>query len=288
MRKFQLFRLAGFAVLLASFAAGFALADTHKPAVNRELRGRIDAVYEHQNERVDAALRSLKPQRAGVRDLYFVGFAGFGNQDVFRKEVERVREMFDTKYGTAGHSIVLVNNPETLDRYPMATPETLSRALRGIGKQFDPKEDVLFLFMTSHGQPHRGFVTGLLLYDFGTVTPKSLEKTLKAAGIRNRIVFMSSCYSGQFVPVLRGKDSLVITASSANRPSFGCTTDADWTWFGESYFVDALPQSGKFEPAFYAAQKAVARREHAEKVRPSHPQIAMGREMRKILKEIGH
>jgi hypothetical protein len=281
-------RWAGFLALFAVLASGVAAAEARKPAAGKELRARIDAAYEHQTDKVDAALHALKPQRPGVRDLYFVGFAGFGNQDVFRKEAERVRTMFDKKYGTAGHSLVLVNNPDTLDRYPLATPENLSRVLRGIGRQFDRKNDVLFLFMTSHGQPRRGFVTGLSLYSFGEVTPKSLEKTLNAAGIRNRIVFVSSCYSGQFVPALRSRDSLVITASAANRPSFGCTTDAEWTWFGESYFADALPRSGKFEQAFYAAQKAVERREHSEHVRPSHPQISLGREMRKILKEIGH
>lgn len=288
MRKLQFIRLAGLAIALVALTGSSVLADAHKRAVNYELRGQIDIVYEQQTKKVDAALDQLKPQRPGVRDLYFVGFAGFGNQDVFRKEVERVRAMFDADYDTAGHSILLINNPDTLERYPLATPETLGRVLRGIGKRFDPKEDVLFLFMTSHGLPHRGFVTGMALYDFGTVTPKSLERALNAAGIRNRIVFVSSCYSGQFVAALKGKGSLVITASAANRPSFGCTTDAEWTWFGESYFADALPRSGRFESAFYDAQKAVTQREHSEKQRPSRPQISLGGEMRKILREIGH
>jgi hypothetical protein len=288
MRRLRPIHLFAFVVALLVFGGRLALADPRQSAAMEKLRAQIDVVYEQQAEKVDEALHALQPQHPGVRDLYFVGFAGFGNQDVFRKEVERVRDLLDAKYGTAGHSIVLINNPDTLDRYPLATPETLSRTLRGIGKQFDPKEDVLFLFMTSHGLPHRGFVTGLSLYNFGIVTPRSLERTLNAAGIRNRIVFVSSCYSGQFVPALKSRGSLVITASAANRPSFGCETDADWTWFGESYFVDALPQSGKFERAFYAAQKVVTRREHSEHMRPSRPQISMGKEMRKILQEIGH
>lgn len=292
MRKLQFMRLTGAAVVIAGFLSvfgcGAALAGAGRSAADEAYRHRIDAVYDQQRARVDAVLHALKPQRPGVRDLYFVGVAGFGDEEVFRKEVEHVRQLFDARFDTGGHSVVLINNPATLERYPLATPETLNRVLRGIGQQFDRQEDVLFLFVTSHGLPRRGFITGLAPYSFGFVTPRSLEHALDAAGIRNRVILVSACYSGQFVPALKGEDTLVITASAADRPSFGCTPRADWTWFSESYFVEALPKDGKFEQAFYDARKAVKRREHAGHIRPSRPQMAIGRAMQKLLQELGH
>ena len=41
-----------------------------------------------------AALRGNQP---GVVDLYFVGFAGTADQDVFLKEVRSVTELFDRR-----------------------------------------------------------------------------------------------------------------------------------------------------------------------------------------------
>jgi hypothetical protein len=286
MRLFLRIFLVATLAALASATSLQAFEKRAKP--DPRLTAQIEALGKRQPEMIETALKGLAPQRPGVRDLYFVGFAGFGNQDVFRKEAERVRELFDTKFGTSGRSIILVNNPATLDRYPLATPKNLRRVLAGIGKQFDPKEDLLFLFMTSHGLPRKGFVATLAQFDFGLITPKVVMKALSAAGIQKRIVVVSACFSGQFVPALASNESLIITASAADRTSFGCTTDAEWTWFGESYFVDALPKRGSFERAFYEAVNAVAVREVFEHVKPSQPQISMGNEMRKILEELGY
>lgn len=286
MRLFQKTFLAVLAITLAFATNLLALERTAKP--DPKLIARIEAVGKRQPQMVEKTLKDLAPQRPGVRDLYFVGVAGFGGQEVFRKETERVRELFDAKFGTSGRSIILVNNLATLDRYPLATPNNLRRVLAGISKQFDPKEDVLILFMTSHGLPRKGFVTGLAHFDLGMITPNLLAESLAAGGIKNRIVVVSSCFSGLFVPALASSDTLIITASSADRASFGCTTDAEWTWFGESYFVDALPKRGKFEPAFYEAENAVAVREVFEKMPPSKPQISLGDGMRKILEELGY
>ncbi len=285
----SLFRKVLLAAALTALAPATNLQALEKPAkADLELTARIEAAGKNQPQKVEEILKQLAPQRPGVRDLYFVAFAGYGDQDVFRKEAERVRELFDTKFGTRGHSIILVNNPATLDRYPLATPNNLRRVIAGLGKQLDPNEDLLFLFMTSHGMPQKGFVTGLAEFDFGLITPKLVAEALSAAGIKKRIVVVSSCFSGQFIPALASSESLVITASAADRASFGCTTDADWTWFGESYFVDALPKQGKFEPAFYEAETAVAVREVFEQLQPSRPQISMGEGMRKILEELGY
>jgi hypothetical protein len=252
------------------------------------LQIRVKAALPRQPQLLQEALHALAPQRPGVRDLYFVGFAGYGDQDVFRKEVERVRALFDQEFGTHGHSLVLVNSPVTLDRYPLATLANLKTVLAALGKELDPNEDVLFLFLTSHGSQRTGIALRLNGRGLGDIAPRQLASVLAAAGIKNRVVVISSCFSGQFVPSLANDDSLVITAAAANRSSFGCTTDAEWTYFGKGYFLDALPKQKKFIPAFYDARHLVGVREIWDRMPPSQPQISIGSHIGQILQELGY
>jgi len=278
--------LIALAALIA--AAGLALAN---PAVQRtdpKLQTRVNAALSHQMELLQRELAALKPQRPGTRDLYFVGFAGYGDQDVFRKEVERVRDLFDRQFGTRGHSLMLVNSPSTLDRYPLATLANLRVALGALSKKLDPKEDVLFLFMTSHGDQRSGLSVRLNGRALGDIRPQELAAALTAAGIRNRVIVISSCFSGQFVRPLANADSLVITAAAANRASFGCATEAEWTYFGKGYFVDALPKERNFVRAFHDARRSITAREMWDQIPPSDPQIWVGSHIERVLGELKH
>jgi hypothetical protein len=275
-------------VLSLALAGVPAYADPPPHRTDPALQARVQAALPRQPALLDEALKRIAPQRAGVRDLYFVGFAGYGDQDVFRKEVERVRALFDARFGTAGRSLILVNHLGTLERHPLATLRNLRQALAAIGRRLDPEEDMLFLFVTSHGDRKHGAAVQLNGRNLGAISPARLAEALKASGIQKRVIVVSACYSGQFIPALKSDDTLVITASSANRPSFGCSTDAEWTWFGESYFVDALPKAGKFVEAFARARQSVRARETKENERPSLPQISLGPRIALVLKELGY
>src|SRR5262245_60852399 len=102
---------------------------------------------------IEAALNRLSPQRPGVTDLYFVGMAGDGEEGVFRREVESVRKLFDARFGANSRSLALINSPGTVATLPLATPDNLRQVLAHIGQVMNPDEDVLFLFLTSHGGP---------------------------------------------------------------------------------------------------------------------------------------
>jgi hypothetical protein len=276
------------ALALPVAAASSAFAEPPLKQSDPALQMRVKAALPRQPQLLQEALHALAPQRPGVRDLYFVGFAGYGDQEVFRKEVERVRDMFDQEFGTRGHSLVLVNNPLTLDRYPLATFENLKTVLAAIGKQLDPEEDVLFLFLSSHGGQRSGVALRLNGRRLGDIAPRQLADALASAGIKNRVVVISSCFSGQFVAPLANDDSLVITAAAANRTSFGCSTEAEWTYFGRSYFLDSLPREKRFIQAFYDAQNIVAVKEVGDGMPASQPQISIGPRIERVLKELGY
>jgi hypothetical protein len=99
---------------------------------------------------------------------------------------------------------------------------------------------------------------------------------IDASGARYRIVIISACYSGVFVPVLANPHTLVITAAAADRPSFGCEDGATWTYFGDAFYNQALRRGAKLDAAFAEAKRLVTERERRDGFAPSEPQIAGG------------
>ena len=75
---------------------------------------------------------------------------------------------------------------------------------------------------------------------------------------------------------LRDERTVVITASAADRTSFGCSDDRHLTYFGEAFYRDALPSASSLRLAFEAAREAIAKREAAEGIRESLPQAHFG------------
>lgn len=240
--------------------------------------GKHEAMLYQQPRLLDQHLNGLQAQRADVTDLYFVGFAGYGWQDVFMKEAHTVRALFNRRFDTRGRSLVLINNVHTAATAPLATTTALQATLARVGGLLDPDEDVLFLFVTSHGSDDPAYVSvnhdGLELTQ---LTPARLKAALDATPIKWKVIVVSACYSGSFIPALRDDNTLVITASSADRNSFGCDDRNSLTDFGRAYFAEALTQTTSFTAAFELARKRIAAREAAEGLTPSQPQIALGK-----------
>ena len=108
------------------------------------------ALYE-QPRLLQQALNSIDPSIDGKTDWYFMGVAGFSGQNVFRSEINKVRELFDVRFGTSGHSLSLINNTYSWMDEPIATKTSILRGLKKIGQQMNADEDVLFLTLSSHG-----------------------------------------------------------------------------------------------------------------------------------------
>lgn len=243
-----------------------------------------DAFYA-QSRLLNKALESVQYGEFAQSHWYFLGVAGASYQDVFRSEVERIKEQFDTRFGTLGRSMMLVNNPATRTEIPIASKHSIEMALRRMGQQMNRESDVLFLYMTSHGLPYQFEMENAPL-DLTQVDPKWLRETLDASGIRWRVIVISSCFSGSFVPALQNDNTLIITASAADRQSFGCTNEADYTYFGRAFFDQAMREQNSIETAFSQAQKTVSQWETAQGFEPSEPQWSMGKNMELMLPQL--
>ena len=236
----------------------------------------IENLFAEQDQRVDAALAQLAPQRPGIVDLYVVAVAGYASEDVFGNEVHYVQKLFNQRFETAGRSLLLINHRDTLDSVPLATERNLQRVLDGIAARIDIEEDIVFLFVTSHGSEDHQLAIELGGLPLQQIKPDALADAIGESGIRWRIAAISACYSGGFISALRSDTALVMTAARADRTSFGCGADSDITYFGRAYFAEALNQTADFAEAFAIASASLAVREQDEDQTPSEPQIANG------------
>lgn len=64
-----------------------------------------------------------------------------------------------------------------------------------------------------------------------------------------------------------------MTAARADRVSFGCSEEADFTYFGDALFAEALNQTDDLKQAFELARASVAEREQREGFEASEPQL---------------
>jgi hypothetical protein len=242
----------------------------------------IDPVAVRDRALIDARLERMPAQQPGKIDLFALSFAGDGNEDVFRNEAAYFETLATARYGADGRTLALVNHPDSLATAPrpLATLDNLRHALQGIARRMDPEEDLLLLFITSHGSPGHELTVSLADRFDTTLAPQQLRAALDDAGIRHRLLIVSACYSGGFIPVLAAPDTLVVTAARYDRPSFGCGDSASATYFGRALLVEGLNRDGGLVDAFDYARRQVARRETMEGHESSYPQIWIGEEIR--------
>jgi hypothetical protein len=101
--------------------------------------------------------------------------------------------------------------------------------------------------------------------------------------VRHKVVVISACYSGVFIPRLANPNVLVITAADADHSSFGCRDKAKWTYFGDAFFNVALRKTKSLKDAFVVARALVRNRELREHFEPSNPLLAGGANVQPFL-----
>jgi hypothetical protein len=221
------------------------------------------------------ALAELGPRIPGTPNLYLLTFAGDGGEDVFRNEAEYAAQLFAQRFGASTHSLVLENNPATLTTRPLASWSNLEMALDGLGKAMQP-DDILLLYITSHGSEDHELLVDMDPLPLDQIGATDLAGILALHPFKWKVVVINACYSGGFLPPLRGPGTMVLTAARSDRSSFGCGSDSDITYFGKAWLVDALNHTDNFVDAFEQARSDIATWEKQGKLTPSEPQIDIG------------
>jgi hypothetical protein len=233
------------------------------------------AIEAEDRQRLDGALRALVRQRPGTVDAYVVAMA-LDSDPVFGREARVAGDVLQRRYDAAGRTLILGGSGEAgSTALPRGTPDSLASALTRISELMDEQEDVLVLYTSGHGSP-----TGLAYREqgnlLGEISPKQMRALLDRFAIQNRLLILSACFSGIFVPGMQSSNSVIVTAAARDRTSFGCVADNDWTFFGDAMINHALRRPQTLGAAYAEATTLVTEWETRFAVLPSRPQIFLG------------
>lgn len=229
----------------------------------------------HLSHMMGDALGALQPQRPGHQDVYLIVAALWG-EPVFEREATQAEEILRTHLHAEGRSILLTAGGEGVRTHPASTPENIAAAIGQVGSMINPSEDLVVVFITSHGSPD-GAAALRNRQTIGALRPANLRDLLNQSGIVNRVVIVSACFSGAFIAPLADDNTIVLTAAAPDRTSFGCQPEREWTFFGDAYFNHAVRGGAGLLPGFDQAKTLITQWEHAQNLTPpSNPQKWVG------------
>ena len=256
--------------------------DTQDQQDTDDIAAEAEPLLFEQSSHIEAAIERVTPSEDTTPAVFFVGFAGDGDQEVFKREALFAQSVFADHFGSGDRSLELINDVDDRDSYPLATVSGLGDALKRLASRMNLEEDVLVLTLTSHGSRDGLEVSNgtLPLLQLG---PAELRQALDESGIKWRVLIVSACYSGVFVDPLKTDGTLIVTASDAEHTSFGCADDRDLTYFGEAFLKDSIPTTPSLEAAFKKASDLIQRRETAEHLEHSNPRLYVGPTIRQKL-----
>jgi Peptidase C13 family len=263
--------------------------DYAEQSINEPPRMRLSQdLFEHQSTLLQTQLNALAPHRAGMRDLYALVFAPYASENVFINESRMVGSVLTERFDAKDRLVQLVNHASTTASVAWATPLNLQRSIDAIAQKMDKENDVFLLYMTSHGANDFKLAASHWPLEVDPLTPANLANMLNNAGIRYRVLIISACYSGGWIPPLANDYSLVMTAADATHTSYGCGKKSDLTYFGKAFFAEQLRNTFSFEEAFKNAVPVIEKREKdAGKTDGfSNPQISVGAQVNSALSEL--
>jgi hypothetical protein len=224
---------------------------------------------------LSTSLAALQPQRRRRQDVYLV-VASLWDDPVFEREAVQAEAILREHLGAEGRSIILSAGGQGQRQYPAATPTNISATIGHVATLMDPSEDLFVLFITSHGTPDGAASLQERRRLEASLRPISLSAMLSQANVQNRVVIISTCFSGAFIPPLQNANTIVLTAAAADRTSFGCEPQRDWTYFGDAYFNRALRGGASMLEGFERAKSQISTWESEQHLTPSNPQSSIG------------
>lgn len=239
----------------------------------------VEQVMFAQPQLMQQKLADLADGDPRLSEFYFVGFGGSNSETVFATETAFAEKLIDERHDTQSRSVRLFNDASALDIEPIANTFNLGHTLRRIGQHMNTDDDVLFLLLSSHGSQSAEIDVQLDALPLRDLNAGDVREYLEEANIKWRIIVISACYSGSFIDYLADEYTVLITASDAQQPSFGCSSDRELTVFGDAYFNNSLTPDVDYVQAFDRAHALVKTWETERELEFSNPQIRVGKKI---------
>ncbi|MBS0518429.1 MAG: hypothetical protein JSR90_07030 [Proteobacteria bacterium] len=189
--------------------------------------------------------------------------AGDNSSPAFDNGVDTLRERLQS---LGVRSIRLYSGSSSVGT--LATSSNVLRGLRTVGGE------ACFVYVTSHGV-ERGFYLHADRRIFG---PDALNSALtEGCGGAPTVVVVSACHSGSFINAeTRQPNRIILTAAAADRTSFGCGADDDYTYYDQC-FLQQLDTAHTWRDVALGTRSCVETLERRLGVRrESRPQMFFG------------
>ena len=241
---------------------------------------------EHRECTVSETSAALALGQAGKADVYFVAGAAWGDQDVFHNEVLTAARVVERRFASRDHTLLLSNDIRASGTFPPFTTGNLREAIGAVGARMNRDEDVLFLYLTSHGSDEGLAISVPWLGVRETLSPEALRSMLDEAQIRWRVLVIAGCETGTFLETLATPETAILTAAAIDHASYGCANGRPSTDFGRSVFTQ-LENVTDVVGSFRAAVEMIATQESDAGLAPSRPELVEGSAIGAKLEQLG-
>jgi len=240
------------------------------------------AIWDAQPVLISKCLALIPARATDHPNIYTVAISPHGTQNLFSREARLALQRLGANYGgTAQRGVLLSNAPVDYTLVPLATTDNMTQVMGAIGRstQTSP-DDMLIVYLVSHGGPDAALQSALPgNIPIIAVSADTLADALERSNIRRRVIIISACFSGSWIPRLANDDTIIITAASASRTSFGCAEDRPLTYFGDAFLNGPFSRGASLAESFEGARRTVTQWERDEKLLNSDPQSFVGRNM---------
>ena len=244
-----------------------------------------DNLFYSQDSLIEEELSKIEQGTQGKKELFYLNVASYASQDVFFNEITNIQNLFREDFAGYARGINLVNAEDTYETTPLAIRRNIRLSLNGLAQKMN-QEDILFLYLTSHGGKDHKFSISFFPFKLTDLDAEYLKDALDESKIRWKVIVISACYSGGMLDKLKDDDSIIFTAASSTKTSFGCANGREFTYFGEAIFKDNMTASKNIITAFEDAIEIVNKREAQEALESSEPQLWIGENIRNYIKDL--
>jgi hypothetical protein len=207
------------------------------------------------------------------RQLFYIGLALFPQQ-WSENDVADFGSLLSQNQSFHVVQLIASNTASEPRRYPVADDKAIAALVR-TAVEHARSDDIVFVHISTHG--NRGSITRQL----DGITPKimtaaQLATYLSPLNERTSIIIVSACYSGSLIPSLQAPRRIIITASRADRSSFGCGPSSRHTYFGEAELRAFAGSGQSLQQIVDDLRETVANKERLTHHTASEPQVWVG------------
>jgi hypothetical protein len=251
------------------------------------------AVSPYSEEGREASRQLLQKEASVARSqiesqpvsVIYAGFALHDGSTAFEGDIKTIKTMSTLMNRAAPDNVQLLSSNKPgfgKNTLPSATEHDVANgieaaaALERAAVEKYGKAPLLVVLLSSHGAP--GIVAVKAGDASARITAADLRDSLKPLAPYPTLIIVSACFSGSLINDLKTEKRIIMTAASADRPSFGCQSNSERTWFVDS-LAKAFSTDETLRQWYDATVHDVAQREIAMGYKPSQPRFWIGKSM---------